>query len=435
MSQQTLLTKFQNFSRPTKHHKQIAWFHSKQRHNFALAGRRGGKTTGMREKICDRASKSPPGAEIFYIGPTNQQSLELMWDALDEKLFRLNWSYRPRISSQRFDLPNKRKIYIFGAEKIRRIRGKKAFHIFGDELAYWTTDPRKVWEAARPALSDLKGGSDWATTPNGKGTPAYDFYMDLIGKPNWGIHNWGSIDNPGIDPAEIISALTEMDERSFRQEYMATWESFEGLAYYNFDETIHIKKQGKIDDDRPVILHFDFNVNPTTLLIGQTYGDQTDFLYSFKKEYSLKNSSTIATVKSFCEDNKSMASKWRLKVRGDAAGSSRKSTTGRSDYKYIDEILREYGFEYQLEVPSSNPAIVDRLSHVNSYLMNVKGQHRIEFDPSMKDTIRDFSSQELDGRFPSDKNNLGHKGDAVGYGVYWDHINRTARALSSTRQL
>jgi hypothetical protein len=400
-----------------------------------LAGRRGGKTTAMREKICKMVTECPAGGEIFYVGPTNQQSLELMWEPLEEKLFHLKWDFKAHQSKQRFELSKKRKIYIIGAEKIRRIRGHKVFHFFGDEVAFWTTDPYVVWRAARPALSDFRGGSDWSTTPNGKGTAAYDFYLDKLDQQDWGIHNWSSIDNPGMDPNEIISALRELDERSFRQEYMATWESFDGLAYYNFDENVHIKKQEPITDERPIILHFDFNVNPTTLILGQTYGERDPFLYSFKKEYSFKDSSTINTVKAFCDDFRKLKDSAHLKIRGDASGKNRSSNTGFADYKYVQDILRENGFSFQMEVQSKNPAIVDRVSHVNSYLKNVKGEHRIEIDPSMKDTIRDLSSQTLEGRMPSDKNNLGHKADALGYGIYWDFINRNAPALSKTKIL
>lgn len=414
-----------------KHAKQIAWFSDPHRHTFALAGRRGGKTTGLREKICKAISKMPPGSEIAYVGPTHQQAKELMWENLDDRMLRLKWHFKAIPSRQVFEFSKRRRLYIIGAEKIRRLRGKKLFRFFGDEVAFWTTPPQEVWRVVRPALSDLKGGSDWCTTPNGKGTPSYDFYLDAMSKDAWGIHTWSSIDNPGMDQEEIETAKSEMDEKSFRQEYLATWETFEGLAYYNFSENIHIKRQPPIDPADPLILHFDFNVNPTTLVLGQLEPDDDRMMYRFKREYSQKNSSTISTVRSFCEDYKHLRDSLRLKIRGDASGKNRSSNTGRADYEYIKEMLNEYGFQYEVQVMASNPAIVDRVSHVNSYLMNVKGQHRVEFDPSMTDTIRDLSSQVLDGRHPSDKNNLGHKADAIGYGIYWEYVN-SKRKSSST---
>lgn len=377
----------------------------------------------------------PPGSDIAYIGPTHQQAKELMWDNLEDRMDSLGWDFNPVRSRQIFELSKRRNIFILGAEKIRRLRGKRLFHFFADEIAFWTTTPLEVWRTARPALSDFRGGSDWCTTPNGKGTPAYDFYLDKMTDSSWGIHNWASVDNPAIDPDEIEDAKRELDERSFNQEYMASWETFEGLAYYNFSENLHIRNQPPIVPERPLILHFDFNVNPTTLVLGQEEPADDVMMYRFKKEYSIKNSSTLKTVENFCHDFKHMNEHLLLKIRGDASGNNRSSNTGYADYKYVQDLLTEHGFNFQMEVPASNPAIVDRVSHVNAYLKNVKGQHRVEFDPSMTDTIRDLSSQVLEGRFPSDKNNLGHKGDAIGYGIYWSVINSSSKARSRTRLL
>lgn len=413
-----------------KHLKQIAAYKDPARFKFLLAGRRGGKSELIVNDISKAVSEMPEQSDIFYIGPTNQTAMEIIWERLEERFYQNKWKFRDLISKQRFIFQGQRNVYVIGAEKIRRIRGHKVYKAYLDELAFFETDLNQVWRAVRPALSDLSGKAILSTTPNGKGTQAYDFYMEVMKKDEWTYHHWFSIDNPGIDRLEIEAARKELDEKSFKQEYEASWEAYEGLAYYAFNENIHIKKQPKIIEEIPLTLHFDFNVNPTTLVLGQRYPD----MYRFKKEYSLKNSSTIATVKNFCEEFKHLNQKLRLKIRGDASGRARSSTTGFADYHYIQEMLTTYGFSYDYEVPASNPPIVDRVQHVNSYLMNSLGQHRVEVDPTCVDTIRDLSSQVLEGRFPSDKNNIGHKADAIGYGIYWDWANSRDNK-SSTIQL
>jgi hypothetical protein len=401
----------------SKHPKANAALFDKTRFQFWLAGRRGGKTVRIRERIIQKAIECPKGGEIFYIGPTNQDAKDLIWEALEDRLDDLGWDYKPLVSKQRFELSHKRKIYVIGGEKIRRIRGHKVYHAFLDELAFFTADLNQVWRAVRPALSDLKGGVTCATTPNGKGTQAYDFWMASISDPEWARHVWHTLDNPGIDPLEIDSAKKNLDEKSFSQEYLATWESFEGLAYYTFNENLHIKKQPEINPELPLALSFDFNVNPTSLLLIQNQE-----IHRVKKEYSLKNSSTIETVKKFCHEFDHLKEKLHLFVHGDSAGSNRHSTTGFSDYHYIKELLTHYGYRFQTKIMAKNPAIIDRVSAVNSYLLSAVGTNRIEIDPSCTELIRDLSSQPLDGRFPSDKNNLGHKADALGYYIYWQHI-------------
>lgn len=404
-----------------KHHKQIEAFLDPSRFKFILAGRRGGKTHLIVEDIVKTAHAMPDSAEIAYIGPSNQQAKEIIWEPIEERLYQLGWQYEDFISKSRFELSRGRKIYVIGAERIRRIRGHKLAKAYLDELAFFETNLGAVWKAVRPALSDLKGGAIASTTPNGKGTEAYDWYIEALRKAGWKYFHWSTFDNPYIDDEEIKDAERELDERSFNQEYLATWESFEGLAYYNFKENTHLKKQPEIDPFLPVHLCFDFNVNPTTLILSQKDRD----MLRYKKEYSFKNSSTEETVSAFCEDFKDYRAHLRLKIRGDATGKARSSTTGKTDYFYVEELLRENGFTYEKEIPSKNPPIIDRVKIVNGWLKPYKGSHRIEIDPSCINLIRDLSSQELNGRIPSDDNNLGHKADALGYDVYYEHKQST----------
>lgn len=385
---------------------------------YLVCGRRGGKTFTLLERMLAKASKQPPRSDIYYIGPTNSQSKELIWDAMEARLYEMDWWYRPMVSKSRFELSDGRKIYVIGAEKISRIRGHKVWHMCLDELAYFGTSFIDVWRAARPTLTDLRGSADLATTPDGKGSQAYDVWLQSIEKPEWQTYSWRTLDNPWIDPKEIEDAKHELDEYSFRQEYEATWELYEGLAYYNMDENKNLSNCSAIDYNLPLTMNFDFNVNPTTLLLSQLVKD----VVYFRKEYSEANSSTDATVRHFCEEHRDNAPKLELEIRGDAAGKARSSNTGRSDYQYVEEALRAHGFKYKYQVPSKNPPIIDRVKYVNGWLKPMKGDPRIIVDPSCKDLIRDLTSQGLDGRVPSKKNNLGHKADALGYNIYWEHI-------------
>lgn len=393
-----------------RHEKQIAAFADPSRHKYLLAGRRGGKTSGIREDILKKVTTCPPGGEIFYIAPTNAHAYELMWENLEMRMEDLGWPYKAQGYRNRFLLPENRKIYIIGAEKIRRIRGHKVYHAYLDELAFFETALADIWKAVRPALSDLKGGCTAATTPDGKGSEAYDFYIACMKKHNWKNFHWYAIDNPGIDPDEIEEAKREMDERAFRQEYMASWETFEGLAYYNFDENVHIEKCSEFKSTGEIDIAMDFNVNPTSLLVAQDIRDH----YFIRKEYSFKNSSTPETVEAFCRDFEPYKDKVRVNIFGDSTGNNR-SSVGGTDYFYTKEILAKNGFQFEMHVPSKNPKPIDRVNHVNGALKNVYGKSKVTIDPDCADLIRDLSSQELVGRLPSPKNNLGHKGDAFGY--------------------
>ena len=406
-----------------KHTKQIAAFNDPARFKFILAGRRGGKTFLMAEDIVKTIHSAPRNGAICYLGPSNQHAKELIWTPLLERFHQLGWDVTARVSKSRIELSKGRKIYVLGAERISRVRGHRFIKAYLDELAYFTEDISEIWRALRPTLADYKGGAIAATTPNGKGTPAYDFYNSIKEQDTWSYHHWITADNPFMCKMEIFAAKQELDEKSYRQEYEAGWESFEGLAYYSFDENAHVIKQPPIDFSIPIHIAFDFNVDPSTLLVSQfEHGKMR-----YKKEYSYKNSSTEITVENFCMDFKDQAKIIDLRIRGDAAGSARKSNTGKSDYYYVKDILGKWGFKFKHEVMSSNPAIIDRLKTVNSWLKPYQEERKIEIDPICKDLIRDLSSQEMVGRIPSDKNNLGHKADALGYDIYWQQIAATRK--------
>jgi len=412
-----------------KHTKQIEALNDQTRFQFWLVGRRGGKTIGLVEKLCESVASAPQSSDIVYIAPTLQQAYELVWDLLVERFDQLGWRYVDQKSKRRFEFRGNINLYVLGAEKIRRIRGHKVWFLCLDELAFFETPLKEVWRACRPTLSDLKGKAILATTPNGKNTDAYDFYLEALSKKDWKIFSWTTFENPFISKEEIESARHELDERSFNQEYLAQWVAFETLVYYNFDENIHVTKQNKFDAKKPLVLCFDFNVNPTTLLLRQSKIVDNREVLCYLKEYSLKHSSTLDTVRKFCEEYKDFKHELRLKIRGDSTGSARSSPTGKSDYYYVLELLKEYGFMFDFEVLAKNPVVVDRIMHVNSYLRNFRGEHRIEIDPTCVELIRDLSSQETKSgqRLPDDKNNLGHKADALGYDVYYDYISRSKK--------
>ncbi len=100
----------------------------------------------------------------------------------------------------------------------------------------------------------------------------------------------------------------------------------------------------------------------------------------------------------------------------------------------MEEVLDEYGFEYEKRVKSKNISIVDRVAYTNGRLKNYHGDKRSTIDPECRDLVLDLGSQALEGRHPSPKNNLGHKADAMGYLCSWKHLN-SLRTPTRTIQL
>ena len=141
------------------HHKQREAFDDTSRFKYLLTGRRGGKTVLLREDICRHVPIMPPKSRIYYVGPTNSDAYDLIWDDLEERFDNLGWHYRSQVSRRRFAFSNKRYVYVIGADKLR-IRGKKVYRVYLDELREWEKPLSDAWNKdIRPSLADLQGGA------------------------------------------------------------------------------------------------------------------------------------------------------------------------------------------------------------------------------------------------------------------------------------
>src|SRR6185369_3241140 len=120
------------------------------------------------------------------------------------------------------------------------LRGRKYARVVIDEAAHVTCDLAKVWETViRPTLTDYKGDAFFISTPNG-----YNFFRVLYERgddPNyadWKSWQLPTTDNPYIDPNEVALAKEEMDDQSFRQEYLAEFLRDEGKVFRNVEANL-----------------------------------------------------------------------------------------------------------------------------------------------------------------------------------------------------
>jgi hypothetical protein len=218
-----------------------------------------------------------------------------------------------------------------------------------------------------------------------------------------------------------------MDERTFRQEFKASFENrTEGLVYYAYDRSANIRK-AEFNPRLPVFWSLDFNVNPMCSVIGQRDGDRVRVL----DEIVLADSNTPAA----CDEFLKRTSGWRshyngavqLDVYGDATGNGRASSASRTDWQIVKEVLasRGNGFVRLFHVPKVNPAVKDRVNCMNAVLRNTVGENRLSVDPGCQQLILDFervrwktdaSGSSLGDLDKSDPART-HVSDALGYMV------------------
>jgi hypothetical protein len=379
-------------------------------------GRRAGKTFLSMHEIAKHARF--PNSKIFYVAPTYKMCRQIIWDDMKEKFIRARWAKKINESNLEITLINGSRIYLRSADNPDNLRGVSMDYLVMDEAAM--IDQRMWTEVCRPALSDREGDALFLTTPKGKGSWIYELWQGAHSADNYSAFQYSTLDGGNVSEEEIEAARGELDDKSFRQEYEASFESYAGSIYYNWDSTKHIRKQD-LDFKKNEILHvaMDFNVAPLVAAICRVNGNEISVI----DEISMDGSNTFEMAEELVNrypDN-------RLWVYPDASGQARKTSSNTSDH----HILRNAGFI--LKVKNINPPVKDRIASVNASLKTVDGSVKLTIDPKCKHLIKCISGQvyKPGTQVPDKTSNLDHMNDAIGYLIHW--INPIRRVQDPDR--
>ena len=226
------------------HPAQLAVFQSPARFTVLTAGRRFGKTNLATARAAAKAMdpRNERRKPVFVIAPVATQAKLLYWQPLIELLFPALDPRRPPQSNEgHIYLQNGVMIGVKGADRPDTLRGVGLWHAELDEYADMKPE---VWESIiRPALADVKGTAGFIGTPKGR-NHFYDLWIEAGGdgayrgpgmglradgtRPpatEWGAFHYTSLDNPFLDPVEIENARRTMTPATFRQEFLASFET------------------------------------------------------------------------------------------------------------------------------------------------------------------------------------------------------------------
>ena len=204
------------------HDAQMEIFKSKARFKVVVAGRRFGKSRLAAWVLLINALQSK-SKDVFYVGPTFQQSKDIMWGMLKE--LGKDVIKTAHENTAVLTLINNRKIYLKGSDRPETLRGVGLSYVVLDEYA--SMKP-VVWEQIiRPTLADVKGRALFIGTPAGK-NHFFDLYNDAQEDDDWEAFQFTSIDNPFLPADEVEAAKKTMSSMSFRQEFEASFETFSG---------------------------------------------------------------------------------------------------------------------------------------------------------------------------------------------------------------
>lgn len=387
------------------------------RFRVLVAGRRFGKTYLALTELCRGAGGR--GRLAWYVAPTCKQAKRICWVPLKE-MTRPFWACRPNETDLRIELRGGGTICLRGADNYDSLRGDGLDFLVLDEYA--SIAPAAWTEVLRPALADKVGRALFISTPQG-----HNHFHELVERaatlPDWKAFQFTTAQGGNVTLQELESAAQELDERTYKQEFLASFETLGvGRAYYAFDNARNVRKLG-FDGRVSLSWALDFNMNPLCSVLAQVSNGMVFVL----DEMILPDSNTLAA----CEELLSRTQKWAtgmplaINVYGDATGEQHRTSASRTDWQIVKEFFGRYKdrFHVRFLVPSANPPVKDRINCVNARLQNHAGQNRLLVDLRCKHLIKDF--EQVCWKTDPHRNTLTdldksdpmrtHVSDAVGY--------------------
>ena len=378
---------------------QLTVFHDQARFKMLAAGRRFGKThLSLVQLIVWAAQKA--GSLNWYLAPTYRAAKSIAWRQLKAMVPPELFASKNEVDLS-IELINGSRIELKGGDRYDSLRGNSLSNVILDEAAYI---PKDCWEMViRPALADQQGKAIFISTPCG-----YNFFHEWFeqaeDEPGWQTFTYNTIQGGNVPPEEVELARRTLDERTFAQEFLASFETFSGRVFPEFsDENVDATVK---DMGGPILIGLDFNVGIMAGVICSKVGDTLHIW----DEIAVKNSNTDEV----CLMLRERFPDRELVAFPDPTGKARKtSAAGATDHG----IIKKYGIK--VVAPNAPWAVKDRLNATNWLIKNAVGEIRMFVHPKAKNTIKGFKSvtyKEGSEDFVVDKDpGLEHWIDGCGY--------------------
>jgi hypothetical protein len=301
-----------------------------------------------------------------YFAPTLKMARSLMWDLLLRTIDK-NLIVRSNKSDMFIELWNGSIISLWGGENYNAARGQGFNAIAIDEAAYC---PPELWaEVLLPTLATTKGCAKFISTPAGK----TNWYYELTNNLDFTHHHYTSIDGGWIPREEIERARALLDEKTFKQEYEASFEVMGNTVYYIFND--YVNTDYSYNPTLRTVLAWDFNINPLSTIVIQ---EVTKDNWVAVKEFVINNQNT----ESQCQviDNWLQATGFNgdLEFTGDATGTAQKTSASRTDWQIIENYFKNYkGFNVNKKRCRSHK---DRVITLNNLFHNIIQGERLKIN-------------------------------------------------------
>lgn len=218
---------------PRPHSAQRQILNEASRFNAASLGRRTGKTTLAVNLLIEG---SLPGFPVAYFAPTYKM-LSDVWRTTNRLIAPVLTGIS--VQDRRFDVLGGGVIDFWSLDQPDAARGRKYKRVVIDEAAM-VHDLGEAYQAViRPTLTDLLGDAWFFSTPRGR-----NFFWQLFqygqdsSRDDWASWQMPTSANPYIAASEIEAARSELPERTFAQEYLASFIEDSGGVFRHVESCV-----------------------------------------------------------------------------------------------------------------------------------------------------------------------------------------------------
>ncbi len=385
----------------------------------AVCGRRFGKTflgkAEMRRaaRLAQKWNVSTED-EIWYGAPTFKQAKRVFWRRLKQAI-PAHWrDGKPNETECSITLRSGHIMRVVGLDNYDALRGSGLFFVLVDE---WADCPYEAWEEVlRPMLSTCRYVVDGVERRGGHalriGTPkgfnhCYDTWLDGQDgrQPDHKSWIYTSVQGGNVPEEEIEAARRKMDPRTYRQEYEASFENYQGVVYYCFDRRLNHTDE-VIGHGEDLHIGMDFNVSKMAAVVYVLRDGQPRALDEFIDVFD--------TPAMIADIQKRYGIEHRITIYPDASGDNRKSANAsESDIA----LLKKAGFT--IKVNASNPAVKDRVNSHNAMLCNTYGERRLLVNTKKCQKFTQAQERQVYGPdgAPDKKGGFDHPNDAGSYPI------------------
>ena len=293
-------------------------------------------------------------------------------------------------------------IELKGTENAMALRGRSLSGCVLDEAAFMDSG---VWfEVLRPALADKQGWALFISTPEGTASWFYDLWCFAGEDDNdWKRWSYTTIEGGNVPPEEVEAARAQLDPRTFRQEFEASFENLSGLVAINFSEE-NISKSVQDIPQLPLWIGLDFNVDNMAVVFGIRVDEE---LHIFD-EISMVNATTWDMAD---EINHRFTLERRKDACPDPTGAARKTAgVGLTDHA----IIRKSGLKsLHASLPLENPRQSQLRQHRHPRFRRSPPSENPSPLPRNNQILRTLVYD--DNGLPNKKLGVDHCFDALGY--------------------